>query len=170
MVSAEAKVAFFDRAGVINAMDKATHKALARSGALIRKIAIRSIRRTKKKISAPGEPPKTHQPSGLKPSLKEIYYSYDSRKQTVIVGILKYTTKANRDTPGPVPGVLEHGGLSGFYERRSKGGKWVPASRRRSLRIYEEQRVRMVRIAARPTMRPALAKAKPKISELFKLN
>jgi len=166
-LSAEVKNLFFDRKAVTSAMDKATARGLARAGALVRIIAIRSIRRTKRKISRPGEAPKTHEPSGKRPSMKEIYFHFDPGHQTVIVGAIRYSTVANRDTPASVPSILEHGGQSGIYERRRKGGTWGQASRRRALRPYQEERVRMVTIAARPFMVPALAKAIPRIDTFF---
>ena len=166
-LSAEVKGLFFDRQAVTSAMNVATAKGLSRAGALVRIIAIRSIRRTKKKLSRPGEPPKTHEPSGSKPSMKEIYFHFDPGNEDVVIGAIRYRTRANADTSNSVPAILEHGGSSGVYERRNKGGAWGPASRKRSLRPWQEERVRIISIAARPFMVPALAKALPKISTFF---
>ena len=166
-LSADVKNLFFDKVAVTSAMDKATARGLSRAGALVRIIAIRSIKRTKRKISRPGEQPKTHEPSGNRPSMKEIYFHFDPANQTVVIGAIRYSTRANADTPVSVPSILEHGGQSGIYERRRKGGTWGQASRRSALRPYQEERVRMVTIAARPFMVPALAKAIPRIDTFF---
>jgi len=166
-LSAEVKGLFFDRKSVTSAMDKATARGLSRAGALVRIIAIRSIKRTKRKISRPGEQPKSHEPKGKRPSMKEIYFHFDPANTDVIVGAIRYSTRANADTPASVPSILEHGGQSGIYERRRKGGTWGQASRRSALRPYQEERVRMVTIAARPFMVPALKVALPRINQFL---
>ena len=166
-LSADVKGLFFDRKSVMSAMDKATARGLSRAGALVRIIAIRSIKRTKRKISRPGEQPKTHEPSGNRPSMKEIYFHFDPANTDVIIGAIRYSTESNADTPASVPSILEHGGQSGIYERRRKGGTWGQASRRPALRPYQEERVRMVTIAARPFMVPALKVALPRINQFL---
>ena len=51
-----AKGLFFDRARVINAVDRTTRRNLSRFGAFVRQRARSSIR-TRKRISEPGQPP-----------------------------------------------------------------------------------------------------------------
>lgn len=56
----EAKAGFFDRARVMEAVDKATKKVLSRFGAYVRTRAKTSIRKGRGRTSEPGRPPYSH--------------------------------------------------------------------------------------------------------------
>jgi hypothetical protein len=78
---AKAKGMFFSAPKVLGAVNKGERRALSRSGALVRTIAKRSIRK-RKKPSQPGQPPSSH--SGL---LKRfIFFGYDPATRSVVVG------------------------------------------------------------------------------------
>jgi hypothetical protein len=91
---------FFDKAAVINAMDRKDRAALSKAGAFIRTRARSSMRRTKK--SAPkGQPPRAHVGK-----LKEfLYFSYDPQTKSVVVGPAKFGD-------GTVPRIQEEGGIA----------------------------------------------------------
>lgn len=90
---------FFDRRSIARAVDRARRRALVRSGAYVRTVAKRSIRR-RKGPSRPGQPPHSH--VGL--LRDQIFYAYDPRRESVVVGPRVFHEA--RD----VPGVLEFGG------------------------------------------------------------
>jgi len=131
---------FFDRKKVTRAVDKAARRVLSKAGAFIRTTARHSIRK-RKATSAPGEPPSSH--SGL---LKRfIFFGYERRRQTVVVGPMKLNQKV-----GDAPEALEHGGTSVVVEG-----------------LRRRRRRRRVRIQRRPYMGPAMAKEAPKFPKLW---
>jgi len=131
---------FFDRKKVLRAADRANRQNLSRAGAFVRTTARHSIRR-RKGASKPGSPPSSH--TGL---LKRfIFFGYDRRRQTVVVGPMRLNQKVGNATE-----VLEHGGTSVV----------IQGLRRR-------RRKRRVRIRARPFMGPALRKEAPKFPKLW---
>ena len=93
-----AKGMFFDSPKVKRAMDKATHQALSKAGAFVRTAAKSSIR-SRKKISAPGNPPSSHEGT-LK---RLIFFSYDSVARSVVIGPTVHGK-------GEAPNLLEFGG------------------------------------------------------------
>ena len=92
------KGAFFDRAAVTSAVDKGTKKALSRAGAFVRTRARSSIR-SRKAVSAPGQPPSSHEGS-LK---RLLYFSWDAAARSVVVGPVPFRR-------GVAPRLLEFGG------------------------------------------------------------
>lgn len=136
----QAKAAFFDKAVVTNAVDRAELKVLSKFGAFVRTRARTSIRK-RKKPSQPGQPPSSH--SGL---LKRfIFFFYDRVQRSVIVGPVKLN-----GTVGDAPAALEYGG-------RSTTRGW-----------HKHQRVlRIVMIRPRPYMRPALEQEQGKLPKLW---
>ncbi|MBL9140411.1 MAG: hypothetical protein JNK53_00975, partial [Phycisphaerae bacterium] len=94
----EAKKNFFDRKTIIGAMDKETHRALERGGAMIRLIAKRSIREGGKKgiVSQPGQPPRS-QTGLLKKFLIYVYVPGNFGKGSVWIG----PALTNRSTNAP---------------------------------------------------------------------
>lgn len=90
---------FFDRAAVDAAVDRGTRRALSRFGAYVRTRARTSIRK-RKRISAPGAPPSSH--SGHLKRL--IYFGYDQRTRSVVVGPLLYNKGAAN--------IIEYGGVA----------------------------------------------------------
>jgi len=92
-------VVFFDSEIVKRAMDSARRRALSKFGAYVRTRAKSSIRK-RKRVSSPGDPPSSHT-GRLK---KSIFFSYDQKNGSVVVGPLRYGKNA--------ASVLEHGGTS----------------------------------------------------------
>ena len=139
MIDMRIKNLFFDRPKVTRAVDRAKRQVLSRAGAFIRTTARSSIRR-RKTSAPPGRPPHSH--TGL---LKRfIFFGYDERSESVVVGPLGFK-RSN------APNVLEFGGTA-TVERR-----------RRGKRIR-----RKVVIAKRPYMGPALEKERPKFPQLWR--
>jgi hypothetical protein len=130
---------FFDRAAVTSAVDAAKRKVLSKAGAFIRTAARTSIR--KRKGSAPaGGPPHSHEGS----LRRLILFGYDKTSDSVVVGPVGFKSSI-------APSALEHGGPATVTRRR--GG------RRES---------RVVQIASRPYMGPALEKERPKLPLLWR--
>jgi hypothetical protein len=102
---------FFDRKIVVEAVNKATLKALSNAGAFIRTRARSSMRR-RKGISSPGQPPSVH--AG---QLKDrLYFAYDPSARSVVVGPERYA-KAE------APPLLEFGGTA---TRKGKPAQYRP--------------------------------------------
>lgn len=154
---------FFDRQRVIDRLDRRERGALSRFGAFIRRAARRLIRRTKKATSKPGQPPRSH---GPEPNLRTIFFVYEERAHSVIVGPVKFNSGGGA-LNNNVPKTLEHGGVIGFREKRYPGGEWRPLLTTRRPRPGEQRRVRRYRIAARPFMGPALEQEADKFPDLF---
>jgi hypothetical protein len=90
-----------------NPITDADRKVGGRQGALIRKIAQRSIRK-RKAVSEPGKPP-TNREGTLK---RFIFFSWDEQTRSVFIG------PERLDKPGSVPSLLEHGGMGDNNGRR----------------------------------------------------
>lgn len=91
---------FFDRKAVVDAMGRATVRALSKAGAFVRTRAKSSMWR-RKAVSSPGQPPSAH--TGL---LRDrLFFAYDPANRTVVVGPERI------GSAGP-PGLLEFGGSS----------------------------------------------------------
>jgi hypothetical protein len=131
---------FFDTDRVKRAADTATRKNLSKAGAFIRTTAKHSIRQ-RKKPSPPGQPPSSH--SGL--LRRFIFFGYDAKRQTVVVGPMRLNQKI-----GTAPEALEHGGTSEVVEG-----------------LRGKRRKRRVKIRARPFMGPAMEKELPKFPSLW---
>jgi len=164
---------FFDRARVQRAKDRATIRGLSKYGAFVRRDARKSIKkrvatardrrllltgtkrekdlarkrieRKRRATSKPGEPPFSHVRDD-KQSIRNIWFAYDPRNESVVVGPIKFNAKGKN-----VPAVLEHGGSAVITF--VKNGRFVQ---------------RRVRIAARPFMRPAGIKNLPKFKQFMK--
>lgn len=136
---------FFDSAAVMRSVDAASRRVLSKFGAYVRTAARSSIR-SRKKMSAPGQPPSSH--AGL---LKRfLFFSYDPRTAGVVIGPERLNA-----TIGDAPHALEYGGPS----RVTSAGR---ASRGRKKTV-----VRTANIRPRPYMRPALAKELPKLPAMW---
>lgn len=133
-----AKNAFFDRSAVLNAVTRAERQILSKFGAYVRTAARTSIRR-RIRPSLPGQPPSSH--TGLLRNF--IFFVYDARRHSVLVGPVRLHQKA-----GEVPATLEYGGTSAVFDRQLR-------------------RMRPIVIKARPYMRPALAREQPKLPALW---
>lgn len=95
----DAKSLFFDRAKVTNAVDRTIRRNLSRFGAFVRKRARSSIR-TRKRISAPGQPP-TNRTGLLK---RNIFFVYEPSRRSVVIGPVLLNGGSG------APELLEHGG------------------------------------------------------------
>jgi len=135
------KQMFFDRPKVQRKTDSATRRVLSKFGAFVRRAAKSSIR-TRQRASAPGEPPSSH--TGL--LKKFIFFGYDRRRQSVVIGPQRLNQKV-----GDAPEALEHGGVSTVVEG-SRGKR-------------KKRRVKMV---ARPFMGPAFEREKPKLPAMWR--
>lgn len=152
----QAKDFFFDRQAVISAVDKASRKVFARSGALVRAIARKSMRRVRPDAppAPPGSPPRSRK--GL---LKRfMFYVFDPSSKTVVVGPALLPRMRRRDLT--IPQLHEHGGETRAVIREIR---WEKGRRRRV-----ETRKRKLRFPRRPYMEPALAKARPQLPQFWK--
>lgn len=132
------KKVFFDRANVQREVGKANARALSRHGAFVRRRARSSLRR-RKRTSRPGEKPSVHTTDSVA-TLKNIWFAYDSKNQSVVVGPLRlnlhsalWGSGGRELTTGAVPGILEHGGRVGIRKMRQPDGSYkrVPFGLRR---------------------------------------
>ena len=177
----KAKSMFFDRKTVLSSVDRATRRVLSKFGAYVRTSAKSSIRK-RKKVSDPGRPPSSR--TGL--LKKYIFFAYDGRKQSVVIGPVRLNTKYfDRDVQpktGLVPEVLEYGGSLDVIERKIGPDMWVRRDLRRRgsgaiVQALAEKRFvkangvhhrrRTVRVAPRPYMGPALEREKPKLPAMW---
>jgi hypothetical protein len=134
---------FFDKRAVIDAVDAGTRRVLSKFGAFVRRGARSSIRK-RKSVSAPGSPPSSH--VGL--LKKFIFFAFDPRNRSVVIGPARLTQKGRGEGPG-APALLEYGGTTTL--RRGPNGKRVRA-----------------RYVARPFMGPAFAKEEPKLPAMWR--
>lgn len=130
---AELKRSFFDREAVVRRVDSGKRRVLSRMGAFVRTRSRSSIR-YRRTISPPGQPPSSH--SG---ELRLIFFAWDSRSESVVVGPVPF--RAKRVGSAVVPRLLEHGGPG--ITSKGKPGYWRP----------------------RPFMAPALDHERPKFRE-----
>ena len=158
---------FFDKAPVLRAVDKARREVLSKAGAFIRRRARTSIR-VRKSVSAPGEPPHSHEGT----LRRFLFFGYDPGADTVVIGPAKtnqvFFDKDRRPVKGTVPSVLEYGGQITILEV-FKYGAWRRADLRSRRRLAGlPTRYRTVRIKARPYMRPALLAELPQLPALWR--
>jgi hypothetical protein len=133
-ISAKVTECFFDRPTVMEALDKATRKALSRFGAFVRQTAQKSLQERSAHIHArPGGPPFVHssakllkiraglrsvnrarkkagqtklKPRGMFSGLKYILFAYDTSAKSVVIG-----PASNRVRGVTIPEILEEGKL-----------------------------------------------------------
>lgn len=153
---------FFDNPAVIRSIEPGKLKVLRTHAGAIRKTARRSMRRVSKaakakarkkreeamkrgdrvfrdpNVSKPGKPPKIHTEGRFNP--KFILFGYDRNTDSVVVGPVRTNSRHNAVE------TLEHGGRVPIY---------MGSRRKRRL-------VKTVYIKARPFMRPAEEKMRPK--------
>jgi len=98
---------FFDRAAVVEAVDRGKRQAYSQIGAFVRRRARSSMRR-RSGYAPPGSPPNAH--AG---QLKELlYFAYDPGPDSVVIG-------PERFKEGEVPWLLEHGGWAMRKDRKT---------------------------------------------------
>lgn len=150
---------FFDRDAVIKAIDRAERSKLSKAGSFVRR-RVRSSIRKRKKVSAPGQPPSSH--DGM--YRKSILFGYDQDTGSVVIG------PSARFGNSEVPTLLEFGGtVTGTRlvpvesgGGRDDGGRFIA----RTTRL---KRVKgTFTYAARPHMGPALEAEAPNFPNLFR--
>lgn len=158
------KIVFFDRNVIKRRWNRMNKGPLQRAGLLVRKIARGSIKRGKKggKAGLPGRPPKSRQPGGTPPF--KLIFTLPQRRgffTEQVVGMVGFGGAGQ-----PIPGLQEEGG---FAQRRV----FVPGGQRRTKKGRFGRKVKkpirkIVRYPKRPFMKPALAKASPKLPALWR--
>ena len=128
----------FDDRRITRAVDDATRRELTRSGAIVRREALDSMRR-RKGPAPPGHPPHAH-----KGFIKRLLlFAYSPITQSVVIGPLRIKRSPN------APHTLEYGGR-------------VMISVRDRKRLGKRRRM-VVKVEARPFMGPALVGVQDKI-------
>ena len=165
------KSGFFDAAGILDAADRMTQRALSKWGAFVRTSARTSLKYGKTS-SSPGSPPTVHKTirrvktnkkgaskvQSVSPLREFLFFAKDERFG-VVVGPALFRSRA-RDAAqadsGTTPRVLEEGGTVTFPRRTGKGGGRYGGPFQ-------------ARVAARPFMLPAAERelTNPKLRELF---
>lgn len=157
-----AKAGFFDRAKVINAVDKATRKVLSKFGSFVWKRAKTSIRK-KKGVSPPAGPPYSH--TGV--LRKFLYFSYDSDRKSVVIGPVRVSGTVDQKAPQ----LLEYGGSVPGNGRvifvtnevgRDIKGKFTSGGKTRV------ELKGALRYRARPFMHPALEAELPGLPQMWR--
>lgn len=100
---AEIRKSFLNTERVRAAMARGKKRGLGKFGGRLRLRSKHSIRK-RKKSSPPGEPPSAHQSGGL----RLIFYAWDDRTESVVVGPINFKSKNIGE--GVVPKLLETGG------------------------------------------------------------
>jgi hypothetical protein len=131
---------FFDSAKVQKELDKASRKALSKVGAFVRRRARSSMKRRKRGVSQPGQPPFAKK--GLLKKL--LFFAYDPTTRSVVIGPASINGS-------PVPKTHEFGGF--LKVRKKVNGKRLSRS---------------VRFRARPFMAPALKAELTNMAAQFK--
>jgi hypothetical protein len=168
---------FFDRAAVKSATEKASKRFLASAGMKVRQAARRSMR-SRKKASAPGQPPSAHRKDAQHPHgplLKDrLFFQYEPFRESVVVGPEKL-----RGAKTLAPATMEHGGFARVMVRPKpvrSGRKASPKQKEAFLRKVKngtlvrdkvERQEKFVPVAARPFMGPALRKEMPQFPNLY---
>jgi hypothetical protein len=176
MLTFRMKALFFDRKAVLDAVGRASAKALTKIGGTIRKTAQRSMR-YRKKPSPPGAPPSAHKDNPRGPLLREkLWFAYEPARASVIIGPVGFTRKAGA---AAVPQVHEFGGKITRWVRQKKakaGRKATPAQTAAFLRKVKSGQIRTkqqpkvrqtVTLPKRPFMGPALMKHRATLSRAW---
>lgn len=128
---------FFDRPRVLRKVKDGTKASLSKLGAFVRRTA-KGLIRSGKRSAKPGSPPKSH--LGILKDL--IFFGYDERRESVVVGPQLFKGKAQRANP-TVPNLLEFGGETVNWRGHAA--------------VYH----------AFPFMHPAMEKESPKFPDVF---
>jgi len=140
VIGARVKTLFFDAKAVTSAVDQASRRVLSRFGAFVRQRA-RSLIRTRRAASRPGQPPSSHEGS----LRRLIFFGYEPGTKNVVIGPTPFTSSPSAD-------LLEQDHKAGGVRRirRRRGGKTVTMTYR-----------------ARPFMGPAMDAEKPKLPGMW---
>lgn len=110
MVYMKARLLFLDSPIVMNAMDRATRKALGKIGAFVRRRSRTSIRKGKG-VARPGQPPNSHAGD----IRRLLFFAMGPDMDEVVIGPLRFRE-------GEAPNLLEFGGTT-VRTRIHTGGK-----------------------------------------------
>jgi hypothetical protein len=191
------KSMFVDRRAVIDAVGRVRARVLSKAGAFVRRTAKGKIRYAKS-ASKPGNPPHAHRGKrGSSPLRDLIYFAYDERTCSVVIGPTPFRgvaiaprtlelggTARGRKNPRRrirtigSGGEIRIGGRSCASTKRNKDGRMVTyapihtqAQADRANRLQEELYgplvIGPVSIAARPYMGPSLVENLPKLNSLW---
>ena len=158
MVTMRMKMLFFDHPKVKRAVDRARRNALTKGGAFIRRTAKESIRK-RKGPAPPDSPPHSHQ-GQLR---KLIFFGYDARADSVVIGPLPFRQ-------GTAPNLLEFGGATttrkarAFRDNRPGQAAKGKGSRGKLVRLPAGTRLN---VDARPFMGPALEKERSNLPKVW---
>jgi hypothetical protein len=188
MIVARTKtLVMFDRSIFRKNWKKINEGPQKKAGLYVRKIAIRSIRRGKKKPSKPGTPPRTRAAGD---PMRRIYSVPMRGGRGVIVGALKLSGVSRGE---PVPGLHEHGGdktievidpaakkrviakqpttegqRKAFHKlARAKDPRVELYLRQNRAKLEALRKRKSVSFPERPFMAPALQKALPKLPAMW---
>jgi len=141
-VTMKVSILFFDSPRVMREMDRATRRALGKSGAFVRRRARTSIRKGKG-VSRPGQPPKSHAGD----IRRLLFFSLGPDRQSVVIGPQRYKE-------GEAPNLLEFGGTAVRQRIDRKTGKLG----RKKVVVYRK----------RPFMGPALEAELPGVPDKWR--
>lgn len=153
---------FINTEKIIDKAERAKVRPLVRSGALVRTIARRSIRK-RKKSAQPGSPPSAHA-GHLR---RKIFFAPDATRGSVVIGPeLFNTSPIDIVNTQPATETLEYGGKIGIREVYDKG-QWKRRSLVKNLR-GKRKRIRYVTVKARQYMGPGFDQALPQLNEFWR--
>jgi len=165
---------YFDRSVFKRHWPEFNRDPLKRAGALVRIIAIRSIRKAKRlqsgrlstKASAVAKPPKSRAPGH--PIRKIFFDTTGPFKTQVIIGAVRLIDKASLETGVPVPSIHEHGReVTVNVPQEPKWRTNLHTKERTMTRRYKRMHIKY---PPRPFMVPALHKARESnaLSQMWK--
>ena len=174
------KGSFFDRAKVINAIDKGTKKALSLFGASVRKSARRSIgspsvAKPGRRPTPPRTPPAAPRARTKHPfaTLRNIQFFYESTRKSVVIGPVKFgsTTEGGKT----IPELLHYGGsatvrIRPYWVRKSKGKRGGKRKQQRVVVWVSDPRAKPRRVVykARPFMTVAFDEKQRELRQIMK--
>jgi hypothetical protein len=181
----QAKALFFDRPEVLSEMDRETLKVFRRFGGFVRKVARRSIKKRKRKTSAPGSPPHSRGAHLLR---NNIFFHYDPNQRSVVIGPTALN-QTSGDNDGDVPRLLEEGGTATRHfwlritkqQARDEFGRFGPGQgtfvdpnkaqgQLAPVEYVHSDNAPAVRVnyEPRPYMRPAFGKGQDKLDDFWR--
>lgn len=152
-----AKKNFFDAKKIEQGFDRETKRATVKGLAFIRRRSRSKLRR-RNRPARKGQPPSVHSTSKIA-TLKAIFFAYDQRTKSGVVGPLKLNSRQSVITSSQeLPGLLEAGGTMRIPEESYDGQTWYvqKKSRRHSRRKPPKKRVRIAQMGEHPFMGPSL--------------
>lgn len=154
---------FFDRSIIKKRWGRINESPIKKAGLLVRKIARNSIRRDNSKAQRPskaGKPPKSRAAGA---PIKMIFSVPNALATSALIGFLGFGSKSGV----PTPALHEHGGTA-IRMVKTKSRVQGRSTKGRFKKKKTDLERRTVTYSKRPTMGPALYKAKDKLPELWK--